>query len=112
VELTRDPKGQLLACDSTVIHDGRIAEGSPGDGNRYTAHFVVDDFNTAQCGYRVGTAISIDFDANDGLVFLEPLGFASFLELRGEDGGDGILCQDGNNVIRTEVCCMRIIRYE
>jgi len=112
VKLSRDPKGQFLACDSTVIHDGRIAEGSPGDRDGYAANIVVDDFNSAQCGYWVGATVPIDFDTKDRLVFLEPLGIFAVLELRGENGRDGILREDGNDVIRTKVCRVRMIWHE
>ncbi len=89
-----------------------MAEGSPGDRDGYAANFVVDDFNSAQCGYRVGATVPIDFDTNDRRVFLEPLGFFAVLELRGENGRDGILREDGNYVIRTKVCRVRMIWHE
>ena len=67
MKLPRDPKSKLLASDSTVIHDGRITEGSPGDRNRNPADPIIDDFASAQNGDGIGTVVSVDRHADNSV---------------------------------------------
>ena len=91
MEFAGDPEGQFLVADSTVIHDGRIAERSPGDRERNYAALVVDDFMSAEGGYWVGSAIVAHFDANNQIAAAQPGRFGSIFKSRRHDRGNSVL---------------------
>ena len=80
MELAGNAEGQLPAFDSTVIHDGRITEGSPGYCDRDAADSIVNDFVTAQRRNRIGAAISPNFNTDHKILPSEPGCLVSFLK--------------------------------
>ena len=47
VQFSRHSERELFTGDATVIHDGRVAERSPGNREEQAAELVVYDFMSA-----------------------------------------------------------------
>ncbi len=59
------PEGERPALQSAAIHDSRLAQRSPGDGDGLAAAGVVAQLVNAHHGDRVGFGLPIDGQAND-----------------------------------------------
>ena len=76
----------------------RVTEGSPCDGDEFTAHHVVHNLVSAEHVYGVGSVIAIYGDAYDLMEVLHlVLGRLNGSELGIKDSRYGVLGKQGND---------------